>query len=581
MNSRNRHLPMIGAPAACLLLICITHAPAGPPRPVFTAAGKAFPFDTGKLRGTLRKAGRSRGIQPAFTAAPPMPLAGGAGLLSPYRLLTPDARFGTAAWDWASRASLLGDGAVEVHWQADKEHPLDMRAVYRWASADTLDFHATVTPKRKLKRFELFLASYFSGFPASFAYARRKGEAGGEPAFLEATKADGHWQAFPRDEEAARMVADGRWKHPPNPVVWKIRPRLAGALAIRRDARRGLAAVLMAPASDCFAILMPYGEEGHRSVYFSLIGRDLKAGESATAQARLVIRREITDEQAVAMYRAYTRKLPRVRARSAGFDFFALCMDTHDAKRRTLAQQAQLLKQLGYDGAGHLWLAGLRERIDTLDAAGLKLFQVYFRLNISAGAKRPYDPQLKRALLLLKGRPTTVAVLVSGGKPSDTAADARAVALLREMADLARPHGVRLVLYPHAGDWLEKFGDAVRVATKVDRPNVGVMFNLCHFLKVDHEKNIAPQLEQAGPLLMAVSINGSDRSADIRGGKGKWIAPLDEGNFDMAGLLRTLRRIGYTGPVGLQCYGLRGDARDHLSRSVAVWRRLNAAADEK
>ncbi len=31
--------------------------------------------------------------------------------------------------------------------------------------------------------------------------------------------------------------------------------------------------------------------------------------------------------------------------------FFAFCMDTHDTKQRTLPQQAELLKELGYDGA--------------------------------------------------------------------------------------------------------------------------------------------------------------------------------------------------------------------------------------
>ena len=48
-------------------------------------------------------------------------------------------------------------------------------------------------------------------------------------------------------------------------------------------------------------------------------------------------------------------------------------MDTHDAQKRSLAQQAEMLKELGYHGAGHLWLPGLAERLATLDAAGLRL----------------------------------------------------------------------------------------------------------------------------------------------------------------------------------------------------------------
>ena len=61
----------------------------------------------------------------------------------------------------------------------------------------------------------------------------------------------------------------------------------------------------MAPATDCFALAMPYGEESHGSVYLSLFGRDVKAGETAVARARLVVRHGLSDEQAVQLYRAF------------------------------------------------------------------------------------------------------------------------------------------------------------------------------------------------------------------------------------------------------------------------------------
>jgi len=278
-----------------------------------------------------------------------------------------------------------------------------------------------------------------------------------------------------------------------------------------------------------------------------------------------------------ALAAAEAAKEPAPAGGQGDWPLFALCMDTHDAMKRTLAQQAEMLKELGYAGAGHLWLDKLAERIETLDAAGLTLYQIYIRLDVAPGAKQPYDPKLKGVLPLLKGRPTMLAVLVSGGKPGDQAGDERAVELLREIAGLARPFGVRVALYPHVGNWLEKLDDAIRVADKVDRPNVGVMFNLCHFLKTGQEKDLPALLAKASPRLMAVSVNGSPTGADVRAGKGAWIAPLGEGGFDMAGLLRTLKAVGYKGPMGLQCYGIRGDAREHLARSMAAWRKLCAA----
>ena len=259
--------------------------------------------------------------------------------------------------------------------------------------------------------------------------------------------------------------------------------------------------------------------------------------------------------------------------------FFALCMDTHDAKKRTLAQQAEMLEELGYDGAGHLWLKNVPERLKTLDAAGLKLFHIYVRLNVKAGNKRPYDPKLEEVVKLLKGRKTALVLLVGGLKPSDAAGDPRAVELVSQIADMAAKSSLDVILYPHTGDWLQNVGDAVRVAKKVDRKNVGVMFNLCHWLKAEREKDLEKTLKSAIPYLRGVSIHGADTAAEIKSGKGKWIQPLDSGSFDVYELLKTLRDMGYTGPVGLQCYGLRGDASDHLARSIAAWRKFRKRLD--
>ena len=80
--------------------------------------------------------------------------------------------------------------------------------------------------------------------------------------------------------------------------------------------------------------------------------------------------------------------------------FFALCMDTHDEKKRNLAGQAQMLKELGYNGAGHLWFDNLAERLATLDRAGLRLFQVYMRVDAGPQAKQAYDAKLSEVLPL-------------------------------------------------------------------------------------------------------------------------------------------------------------------------------------
>ena len=257
-------------------------------------------------------------------------------------------------------------------------------------------------------------------------------------------------------------------------------------------------------------------------------------------------------------------------ARAKTNAFFAFCIDTHDAKKRNLEQQAALLKELGYDGVGHLWLNDIPERLKTLDAASLKLFQITMTVDITPG-KQAYDPKFKEVMPLLKGRGVQFVLLMNGLKPSDPAGDARAVEIVREMASLASDSGAQILLYPHSYNWMERIEDAVRVADKVDRPNVGVMFNLCHWLRVTKERNYKPLLASAMPRLWAVSISGADEFDD-KPGWAHYIQPLGRGSFDMLAFLKTLRQLGYTGPIGLQCYGIPGDVRDNLSESMKVWR---------
>lgn len=260
-------------------------------------------------------------------------------------------------------------------------------------------------------------------------------------------------------------------------------------------------------------------------------------------------------------------------AAHAAQPFFPFCIDWHDAKKRDFTQQAAMLRELGYDGVGHIWLPKVAERIASLDAAGLKLFQITMTVNLATN-KTPYDvQQFKDTLALVKGRNVQFLLIMQGAKSTDTNLDDRAVSLVREMSDLAKDSGSELLLYPHTGDWIERIESACRVAEKVNRPNVGVMFNLCHWLRVDSSRDYRSLLQNAMPRLRAVSINGADER-DEEPGWNRYIQPLDAGNFDMATFLKTLHELGYKGTVGLQCYGLRGDTREHLARSMAAWQKL-------
>lgn len=318
MNDHLNRRRFLGSTAAMGLALCrCRFLPAAESTPkeitepdlAFAAQGNEYHFDTGTLQGTLRLQGRSLGLTPMVDSASGTAISRAHGLFSHYRLLDDRARYGHAAWDWASEARVLSCGAVEVRWSADDEHPFAMKAVYRWAGRDTLDVTTSVVPQTDLKRFEVFLASYFEGFATSLVYVEACPETDGKPGFLEAKKSYATWQMFPRDDKAVGIIQDGRWRRPPSPVEWKIMPRLAAPLAMRRDAESGLVGLVMASAADCFAVATPYGEEGHRSLYLSLFGRDMKSGQANTARSRLVVGHNISNDQAIALYRAFIEEM--------------------------------------------------------------------------------------------------------------------------------------------------------------------------------------------------------------------------------------------------------------------------------
>jgi sugar phosphate isomerase/epimerase len=152
------------------------------------------------------------------------------------------------------------------------------------------------------------------------------------------------------------------------------------------------------------------------------------------------------------------------------------------------------------------------------------------------------------------------------------------VAIVREIADLAAAAGLRVALYPHKDNWIERVQDAARVAKKSQRKNVGAIFNEVHFFLVGDEEKLEPTLRAVAPYLFVVSINGTDsgyQGQDLA----RLLQPLDRGSFDNLRLLELLREVGYTGPIALHCYKIPGDVRDYLARSLAAWQKLAARRD--
>lgn len=228
-----------------------------------------------------------------------------------------------------------------------------------------------------------------------------------------------------------------------------------------------------------------------------------------------------------------------------------------------LKDQADLVKRTGYAGMLFAGTKNVPELQGLLQQRGLRLLALYTGMNLS-DAKPGFDPGLPEAIQQLKGSGTLIAFNVSGKAPNG---DDLAVPVIREVADLAAAAGLKVALYPHYDFHMARIEDALRLKEKVGRPNVGIVFNLCHWLRSGDEANLDMRIDQALSSTLMVLINGSDHTGD-------WttlIQTLDRGDYDVQAFVTRWRTKGYTGPFGLQCYSIKGDREANLRRSMTAW----------
>jgi len=241
-----------------------------------------------------------------------------------------------------------------------------------------------------------------------------------------------------------------------------------------------------------------------------------------------------------------------------------------------------MLRELGYDGYGGRALDEIMP--PAVAAQGLKFFNGYHVLDLNPAQPAP-DAKLRAWLVAMRGTDTVLWLALNQIARADgtlhpvssSEADAYVLSQLRALAEVAHANGIRIALYPHTGFWLARVDDALRLANALDRPDLGVTFNLCHWLKVEGaERDPVPVLRAALPRLMFVTISGADAGDTRAMGWDRLIQPLDAGTYDLAGFVRTLQSISYAGPVGFQGYNIKAEPREALARSMSAWRKFSA-----
>jgi len=227
-------------------------------------------------------------------------------------------------------------------------------------------------------------------------------------------------------------------------------------------------------------------------------------------------------------------------------------------------EQTELAKRTGYAGIFWSGTKDIPQLMAAHRARGLKVLGIYTGMNLSQPNPN-YDAALPEAIRQLKGSGALITFTVSGKAANG---DEMAVPVIREVADMAAKAGLKVALYPHYGHHVARIEDALRLCEKTARPNVGLVFNLCHWLRSGDAANLEARLKQALPRTFMVSVNGADPEGDWN----RLIQTLDRGSYDVRAFVRTLKSMGYQGPFGLQCYNVKGDREENLVRSIKAWR---------
>lgn len=264
------------------------------------------------------------------------------------------------------------------------------------------------------------------------------------------------------------------------------------------------------------------------------------------------------------------------------FYCFNNCVRTLQNIPEGVEAQAQLVKELGYDGLGGHREETYDELRAAMDKVGLEMPEMYIAMNIIDG-KISYHQELKRILENSKNRDLLVTLHLHADEyiNNKPAGDSIFVEGIRELAGFTAPLNIKIAIYPHVGFYCETIEHTVSLARAIDRPNVGAVFNLCHFLKVEGEDGWEEKAAEALPYLFMVSLNGADSGNTTAMDWDRLIQPLGEGTFDTYKVVKFIKDQGYNGKFGLQCYNIKQDCETALRKSMETWKSFKIRYSEE
>ncbi len=192
---------------------------------------------------------------------------------------------------------------------------------FTFREPNIIDMDLSVEALANYPGFEILLSSYQAEGFVSGAYVAKKEFEPSEPEQIripDQPMIHGVWPFFPRDEAGANLLTDGR--HQKGRWYWRMAIGRRYGFPMAFFSKGDVDVLLMGRPEDVYAVGATYEGDAktdnlaaHRSLYLSLLGEDLAAGETRRTQMRMIIDEFGSDPaKHAALYETFLREVESI-----------------------------------------------------------------------------------------------------------------------------------------------------------------------------------------------------------------------------------------------------------------------------
>lgn len=249
----------------------------------------------------------------------------------------------------------------------------------------------------------------------------------------------------------------------------------------------------------------------------------------------------------------------------------AWCIVPFDASKRSPAERAEMIKELGLTRVAYDWrkehVASFEEEIEQYKKNGIEFFAFW-------SWHDSIEPLIRKHGI----QPQIWMTLPSPDRPSQLERVQAAAESMLPMVEKTRRLGLKLGLYNHGG-WGGEPANLVAVCQYL-RDNhradhVGIVYNFHH--GHDHIDDFASSLRLMIPYLHCLNLNGMADPSTVQGMTNK-IVPIGSGAHELP-MIREIVSQGYKGPLGILDHRNELDARESLRQNLDGLRDLVGKID--